>query len=88
MRNGGSTQHSVYVGNMKTLHAQISDKDHRKTYEDAEELTQALEGLLMSQILDIDDESADEDGPNDIDTSRMNETTRNDDYSIGGSPAI
>ena len=39
-----------------------------KTYEDAEELTQALQGLLMSQILDIDDDSADEDGPNDIDT--------------------
>ena len=88
MRNGGSTPHSAYVGNMKTLHAQTSDNDHRKIYEDAEELTQALEGLLMSQILDIDDESVDEDGPNDIDTSRMNETTRNDDYSIGGSPTI
>ena len=42
----------------------------------------------MSQILGIDDDGADEDGPNDIDISRMNGSARNDDYTIGGSPAL
>ena len=41
----------------------------------------------MSQILEFDD-GADEDGPNDIDVSRMNGSARNDDYTIGGSPAL
>ena len=39
----------------------------------------------MSQILGIDDYGADEERPNDIDISRMNEAARNDDYTIGGS---
>ena len=39
----------------------------------------------MSQILRIDDDGADEEGPNDIDISRMNGAARNDDYTIGGS---
>ena len=36
----------------------------------------------------IDDDGTDEDGPNDIDISRMNGSARNDDYTIGGSPAL
>ena len=39
----------------------------------------------MSQILGIDDYGADEEGPNDIDISRINGSTRNNDYTIGGS---
>ena len=73
---------------MATLFAQIdclTDNEHKPTYEDATELTQALQGLHMSQILGIDDDGADEAGPNDIDISRMNGTARNDDYTIGGS---
>ena len=42
----------------------------------------------MSQILGIDDERVDEEGPNDIDILRMNGSARNDDYTMGGSPAL
>jgi len=42
----------------------------------------------MRKILGIDDDGADEEGLNDIDISRMNGTARNDDYTIGGSPAL
>ena len=85
---GANAQHSEYGGDMETLFAQIdsiTDNEHKPTYEDANELTQALQGLHMSQILGIDDDGADEEGPNDLDISRMNGTARNDDYTIGGS---
>jgi len=39
----------------------------------------------MSRILGMDDDGADEEGPNDIDISRINGAPRNDDYTIGGS---
>jgi len=87
---GALAQHSGYSGEMDTLFAQINsmtDSTHKPTYEDTEELTQALQSLHMSQILGIDDDGADEDGPNDIDISRMNGSARNDDYTIGGSTA-
>ena len=42
----------------------------------------------MSQILGINKDGADEEGPNDIDISRMNGSARNDDYTIRGSPAL
>jgi hypothetical protein len=42
----------------------------------------------MSQILGIDDDGADEEGSNDIYISRMTGSARNDDYTIGGSPAL
>ena len=63
---------------------------HRPTYDDTEELTQVLQGLHMSQILDIDDNGANEEGPYDIhvDISRMNGAAKNDDYTIRGSPAL
>ena len=73
---------------METLFAKIdsiTDNEHKPTYEDANELTQALQGLHMSQLLGIDDDGADEEGPNDIDISRMNGAARNYDYTIGGS---
>ena len=76
---------------MDTLFAQIdtiTDNEHKPTYEDANELTQALQGLHMSQILGIDDDRADEEGPNDIDISRMNGAARDDDYTIGGSTIL
>ena len=65
----------------------ITENNHKPTCEDTDELTQALQGLHMSQILGIDDDGAEE-GPNDIDISRMNGSARNDDYTIGGSPAL
>ena len=42
----------------------------------------------MSELLGIDDNGANEDGPYDIDVSRMNGSVRNDDYTMGGSPAL
>ena len=56
---GAQAQHSGYNGDMETLFAQIdaiTDYEHRPTYEDTEELTQARQGLQMSQILGIDDD--------------------------------
>ena len=76
---------------MDTLFAQIdaiTDNEHKPTYEDADELTQALQGLHISQILGIDDDGADEEGPNDIVISRMNDKARNDDYTMGGFPNL
>jgi hypothetical protein len=90
-KTGALAQHSGYSGEMESRFAQINaitDCTHKPTYEDTDELTQVLQGLHMSQILGIDDDGADEDGPNDIDISRMNGSARNDDYTIGGSPAL
>jgi len=52
--------------------------------------TQALQGLHMSQILGVDDNGSDDDVPNGIDISiiRISRTARNDDYTIGGVPAL
>ena len=83
MKSRGPAQHS----DMETLFAQISaitDNEHEPTYEDTEELTQALQGLHMSQILGIDDVGAVEERPNEIGISSMNESARNDDDTIGG----
>ena len=40
----------------------ITENNHKPIYEDTDDLTQALQGLLMSQILEIDDDGADEEG--------------------------
>jgi len=68
----------------------MTDNEDTATYEDAEELTQALQGLHMSQILGVDDNGSDDDVPNGIDISiiRISRTARNDDYTIGGVPAL
>ena len=79
-KEGELAQHSGYSGDMETLFAQIdaiTDNALKTTYEDTEELTQALQGLHMSQILGIDDDGADENDPNDIDISK-NGTTLQD----------
>ena len=44
--------------------------------EDTDELTQVLQGLHMNQIIGINDDRVDEDGPNDIDISRINGSAR------------
>ena len=62
---GVPAQHSAYTGDMETLYDQISaiaDTQHKPTYEDTEELTQALQGLHKSLMLGIDDDGADEEG--------------------------
>jgi len=46
---------------METLFAQIdakTDNTHKPRYENTEELTEALQGLHMSQSLGIDDDGA------------------------------
>jgi len=68
--------------------AAIAVTEHKPTYEDTKELTQALKDLHVRQILRIDYDRADEEGLNDIDISRMNDSSRNDDYTIGGSLAL
>ena len=42
----------------------------------------------MSDMLEVDDNSADEDGQNDIDISRMNTSSSNNDYTMGGSEEL
>ena len=66
----------------------ITENEPKPTYEDTEGLTQALQGLHISQTLGIDNDGANEEGPNDIDISRLNGSARNDDYIMGGSPAL
>jgi hypothetical protein len=84
-------QHQHYEGPMAVLFANIhtlADTAFVPTYTDEDQLTQAIQGLHLSEILGFDDDGADEEGPNDIDISRMTENAPNDDYTIGGSPEL
>ena len=67
MRNTRGTA-ATWTRNL--LKSTPTDNDHKPTYEDANKLTQALQGLHMSQILGIDDDGEDEEGANDIDISK------------------
>ena len=72
------TQHSSYTEEMATLFAEINsitDNSATPTYSDPDKLIQALQGLHLSEILEFDDDGADEDRQNDIDISRMNTST-------------
>ena len=85
------TQHSSYTGEMATLFAEINsimEIFDTPTYNDPDELIQALQGLHLSEILEFADDSADEDGQNDIGISRMNTSSDNNDYTMGGSEKI
>ena len=84
-------QHSSYTGEMATLFAEINsvtDNFDRPTYSDPSELIQALQGLHLSEVLEFDDDGADEEGQNDIDISRMKEGSDNKDYTMGGSEKL
>ena len=76
---------------MATLFAEINsitDNFDRPTYSDPGELIQALQGLHLSEVLESDDDGADEEGKNNIDISRMKEGSDNKDYTMGGSEKL
>ena len=82
-------QHSSYTGEMATVFAEINsitDNFDRPTYSDPSELIQAIQGLHLSEVLEFDDDGADEEGKNDI--SRMKEGSDNKDYTMGGSEKL
>ena len=53
------------------------------TYTDPLELSPAMFGLHMRDMLGYDDDGADEDGVNDIDITRMATNSTNNDYQLG-----
>ena len=64
------------------LHA-AADTTLVPTYTDPLELSQAMQGLHMRDMLGYDDDGADEDGVNDIDITRMAPNSTNYDYQLG-----
>ena len=64
-------QHLGYTGEMQTLFAEINavtDNGATPTYTNTDDMIQALQGLHISELLGFEDNGADEEGPNDIDT--------------------
>ena len=52
------------------------------------QLAQAMHGLHMSELLGYDDDGAEDEGVNDIDTTLMAPNVTNEDYALGGTPAL
>jgi hypothetical protein len=80
-------QHQHYQSKMAVMLDRISevmDTAHVPTNTDERELTQALQGLHISKRLGYESEGLNEESAHDIDTSRMGDNIRNDDYTIGG----
>jgi transposase InsO family protein len=69
------------------VHAQ-ADTTFLPTFTDVEDITQTLQHMHLSDILEYADDGADMEGPNDIDVSRMLTGTPNDDFQLGGSPEL
>ena len=76
---------------MATLFAEINsitDNFDTPMY-NSDELIQALQELHLSEILELfDDDGADEDGQNDINISRINTSSDNYGYTMGGSEKL
>ena len=51
-------------------------------------MTQTIQNLRMSDLLEYDDDGSSTDGPNDIDVTRMLPDAANNGYDIGGSPYL
>ena len=51
-------------------------------------MTQTIQQLHLSDILDYDDDRSSTDGPNDIDVSLMNPGAALTDYDMSGSPYL
>ena len=66
------------------LHA-VANTTIAPTYTDPIELSQAMKGLHMRDMLGYDDDGADEDGVDDNDITRMVQHNLNNDYQLGGS---
>ena len=66
--------HTAYGEPMATMIAELhaaADTTLVPTYTDPLELSQAMQGLHMRDMLGYDDDGADEDGVNDIDITRI-----------------
>jgi hypothetical protein len=84
-------QHSHYVGDMATLYHILQDQadtSHIPAFHDAEDITQTIQALHMSDILGYEDDGSADNGPNDVDISRMRPDSLNDDFAIGGPPEL
>ena len=76
---------------MDTLFCHIEaegDTTHIPTYTSVDDMTQTIQHLHLSDILDYDDDGASTDGPNDIDISCMTQDPALTDYDMGGSPYL
>ena len=68
------SHHTAYDEPMATMIAElhaVADTTLVPTYTDPLELSQAMHGLYMRDVLGYDDDGADEDDVNDIDITRM-----------------
>jgi len=75
--------HTAYTEPMATMIAElhaVADTTLVPTYTDPIELSQAMQGLHMRDMLWYDDDGAVEDGVNDIDITRMDPANSNNDY--------
>jgi len=63
------------------IHA-VADTTYLPTYTDPLQLAQAMHGLHMSEMLGYDDDGAEDEGVNDIDTTLMAPNVPNQDYTL------
>ena len=83
--------HSNYPPELETLFYHIEaagDTTHIPAYTSVDDMTQTIQQLHLSDILDYDDDGTSMDGPNDIDISCMTQIPTLTDYDIGGSPNL
>jgi len=82
-----SPHHTVYYEPMVTMIAElhaVANTTIAPTYTDPIELSQAMKGLHMRDMLGADDDGADDKGVNDIDITRMDQNSPNNDYKLRG----
>ena len=80
-----SGPHSPYTPDMQTLFHDIdsqSDTTHLPTYTCVEGMTQRIQNLHLSGLLNYDDNVSSTNDPNDIDISCMLPSVANNDYDI------
>ena len=85
------TQHFSYLVEIQALFAEIdaiSDNAATPTYMNPGDMIKALQGLYISELLGLDEDSADEERRNDNDISLMEGSATNRDYTLGGSESL
>ena len=88
---GIPAHHSGYVGVMRTLFAEINsitDNVATPTYTNPDDMIQALQGLHISELLEFEDDDADEDGPNDFEAPLRAIQSDTKDYTMGSSEKL
>jgi hypothetical protein len=76
---------------MRTLFAEINavtENAATPTYTNPDDMIQALQGLHISELLGFEDDGADEDGHNDIETPLRAVHGDTKDYTMGGSEKL